>query len=63
MAGGLRKESGHEMCGSIQTIIETLKKSKRGTLKKYAETVFWVYQLYFSRCNICWSSRKAELIL
>ena len=26
MAGGLRKESGHEMCGSIQTIIETLKK-------------------------------------
>lgn len=40
VAGGFRKESGHEMCCSILTIIEILKKSKRGTLKKYAETVF-----------------------
>ena len=33
MAGGFRKESGHEMYCSVMTIIETLKKRNMGMIE------------------------------
>lgn len=33
MAGGFRKDSGHEMYCSILTVIETLKRRKMGIIK------------------------------
>ena len=61
MAGGFRKESGHEMYCSIMTIIETLKKRNMGMIENIRK-LFTGTPVYFSRCNASWFSRKAELL-
>lgn len=49
MAGGFRKDSGHEMYCSILTIIETLKRRKMGLFENI-KNYLWVHRLYFNRC-------------
>lgn len=40
MAGGFRKANGHEMCCSIMTMIETLKKREMGIIENIKKVIY-----------------------
>ena len=57
IAGGFRKDSGHEMYCSIMTIIETIKKRKMEIIENI-KNFLREHRLFFSRCKTrCFSRR------